>query len=459
MLQIYNSLSKKQEDFKPITDGKISMYSCGPTVYGLPHIGNYRAFLFNDILKRSLTFLSYEVFHVMNITDVDDKTIRDSQKSGKTLREFTQFYTNEFNRELELLNILPVDKQVLATDHIDEMVQMIETLKEKGFAYTGEDGSTYFSISKFADYGALSGISLENKQHTLSRIIADEYDKENPQDFALWKAWTPEDGENFWDPSTTLGTSPSLGKGRPGWHIECSAMATKYLGNHFDIHTGGVDLAFPHHENEIAQSVCSTGEKFVNYFLHNEHILIDGQKMAKSKGNQFNLSDIVEKGYSPLDFRYFVLGAHYRTKINLTWESLDASRNARMRLMRLLEEIDEIGKINIDYSDKFKAALEDDINTSKALALVWELIKDESVSRSDVKATLLDWDKVLGLSLEKAESQNIPDEILEIITKRDIARSERNFEQSDILRAELEAFGYEVLDTKDGTKIINRKEI
>lgn len=445
MLHIYNTLSKQIEEFKPIKPGQVSMYSCGPTVYNLPHIGNYRAFLFNDILRRSLGFLGYKVNHVMNITDVDDKTIRDSQKEGKTLGEFTSFYTKEFNRELELLNILPATKQILATDHIQEMIGMIETLKEKGFAYTGEDGSTYFSISKFKDYGTLSGVDIEKSNQTLSRIVSDEYEKDNPQDFALWKAWTPEDGENFWE--------GSLGKGRPGWHIECSAMSTKYLGNHFDIHTGGIDLTFPHHENEIAQSVCAHGEPFVNYWLHNEHILINGEKMSKSKGNQFTLFDIMQKGYDPLDLRYFVLGAHYRTKVNLTWESLDAARNARIKLSRFIQDVENTGELNTKYETAFKQALEHDLNTSEALASVWELLKDTSVSKEDKKETLLHFDTVLGLGLAKISKPKLPHDIEVLIEERDKARSQKDFQTSDLIRAKLEGFGYDVLDTNEGTKV------
>jgi cysteinyl-tRNA synthetase len=445
MLHIYNTLSKKVEEFQPLTKGSVSMYSCGPTVYNLPHIGNYRAFLFNDILKRTLLFLGFEVNHIMNITDVDDKTIRDSQKAGKTLAEFTQFYTKEFNIELEHLNILPASKQILATNHIKEMVEMIELLKAKGFAYTGEDGSTYFAISKFTDYGALSGVNLTDQNNQLSRIVADEYDKDNPQDFALWKAWTPEDGENFWD--------SSLGKGRPGWHIECSAMATKYLGNHFDIHTGGIDLTFPHHENEIAQSVCAHGEPFVNYWLHNEHILINGEKMSKSKGNQFTLSDIIQKGYHPLDFRYFVLGAHYRTKVNLTWESLDAARNARIKLTRFVEDIESSGDVNERYNKLFSEALTHDLNTSEALAVMWELVKDGGLSKEDKKATLVHFDTVLGLGLGTLSKPELPDEVESLIRERDKARSEKDFETSDNLRAKLESLGYDVLDTPEGTKV------
>lgn len=445
MLHIYNTLSKQIEEFKPIKPGQVSIYSCGPTVYNLPHIGNYRAFLFNDILRRSLGFLGYKVTHIMNITDVDDKTIRDSQKEGKTLREFTSFYTKEFNRELELLNILPATKQILATDHIQEMIEMIEILKEKGFAYTGEDGSTYFSISKFKDYGTLSGVDIEKSNQTLSRIVSDEYEKDNPQDFALWKAWNLEDGTNYWE--------GSLGKGRPGWHIECSAMSTKYLGNHFDIHTGGIDLTFPHHENEIAQSVCAHGEPFVNYWLHNEHILINGEKMSKSKGNQFTLFDITQKGYDPLDLRYFVLGAHYRTKVNLTWESLDAARNARIKLSRFIQDIKKSGELNLKYEATFKQVLEHDLNTSEALATVWELIKDGSISKEDKKETLLHFDTVLGLGLGKISKPILPQEIQKLIEERDSARNQKDFTKSDEIRTKLEGLGYDVLDTNEGTKV------
>lgn len=445
MLQLHNTKTKQDEEFVPIKDGEVSMYSCGPTVYNYAQIGNHRAFLFNDILKRSLLFLGYQVNHVMNITDVDDKTIRDSQAAGKSLSEFTQFYTNEFNKEMNMLNILPVDTQALATDHIDNMVQMIETLKEKGFAYTGEDGSTYFDISKYPQYGALSGVDMSAAEQTQSRIAADEYTKDSPQDFALWKAWTPEDGDNFWE--------TSLGKGRPGWHIECSAMSTHFLGNHFDIHTGGIDLTFPHHENEIAQSVCCTGEPFVNYWLHNEHILVDGTKMAKSAGNFYTLRDIVDKGYSPLDYRYFVLSAHYRTKTNFTWEALDAARTARQKLTRLVRDISEEGNVNETYVQQFTQALEDDINTPKALATVWELAKDDKVSPQNKKATILYFDGVLGLDLESEDVEETPQEVLDIIAERDTARDAKDFAKSDELRDTLVEMGYEVHDTLEGTRV------
>lgn len=448
MLKIYNSLSKTEEEFKPIKDGEVSMYSCGPTVYNYPHIGNYRAFLFNDILKRSLVFLGYKVNHIMNITDVDDKTIRDSQIAGKTLKEFTKFYTDEFNRELELLNILPVDKQVLATEHIDGMIEMIETLKEKGFAYAGEDGSTYFDISKFSEYGALSGVDLSQAKNQVSRIAADEYTKDNPQDFALWKAWSKEDGENFWTPE-------SLGKGRPGWHIECSAMSTKYLGNHFDIHTGGVDLAFPHHENEIAQSVCCTGENFANFWLHNEHILVDYKKMSKSAGNFYRLSDLKTKGYDALDYRYFILSANYRTKTNLTWKALDAAKSARHKILAFTKDnFGKVGSVSEDYKSKFIENIEDDLNMPKALATLHETMKDKNLSNEDKYTTILEFDKVLGLNLEKlSKKEEIPQNILDLVEERKKVREEKDWETSDKLRAEILELGYEITDQGSDTSI------
>lgn len=422
------------------------MYTCGPTVYNYPHIGNFRSFIFADILKRSLLFLGYEVNHVMNITDVDDKTIRDSIIAGKTLTEFTQHYTDAFNRELTELNILPASKQILATEHIDEMVQMIETLKEKGFAYEGDDDSTYFKISSFKDYGALSGVDLSKANQQMSRIVADEYDKDSPQDFALWKAWSAEDGENFWE--------TSLGKGRPGWHIECSAMSTKYLGNHFDIHTGGVDLTFPHHENEIAQSVCCTGESFVNYWLHGEMLLVDYKKMAKSANNFYRLSDIRTKGYDALDFRYLALGNSYRSTLNLTWKSLDAARNARLKLNRFMRDHSVEGSVNEGYLARFIENLEDDLNTAKVLATVWDLVKDPSVHNDDKRSTLLKFDEFLGLSLSEAGVEEaIPQEVLDLVESRKTARAEKDYDESDRLRAEIAGLGYEIVDHGDNTQI------
>ncbi|MBP6931102.1 MAG: cysteine--tRNA ligase, partial [Candidatus Pacebacteria bacterium] len=292
-LKLKNTLTKTEEVFEPINKDSVSLYTCGPTVYNYPHIGNYRAYIFGDILKRTLSYLGYNVKHIMNITDIDDKTIRDSIAEGKTLAEFTEFYTQEFYKDIEAIHIVRAEKYTKATDYIDEMVKMIETLIEKGFAYKGDDGSVYFDIAKDTEYGKLSHFTLSDlKENAKGRMSADEYDKENAQDFALWKAWDENDGEVFWE--------TSLGKGRPGWHIECSAMSIAELGDHIDIHTGGVDNMFPHHENEIAQSECATGHQFVKYWMHNEHLMVDGKKMSKSAGNFYTLRDIEKLGITPM---------------------------------------------------------------------------------------------------------------------------------------------------------------
>ena len=447
MLEFYNSLTKKVEAFKPIKEGHVGLYSCGPTVYNYPHIGNYRAFIFADILKKTLRYSGYDVMHVMNVTDVDDKTIRDSNAKGENLLDFTEHYTNEFNKELKKLNIEKPNKQPLATDHIKEMVDMTLKLMEDGIAYKGEDGSIYFDIKKFKNYGKLSGLDLEKiHSHSQSRIKKDEYDKENAEDFALWKAWDENDGDVYWD--------TPLGRGRPGWHIECSAMATKYLGDHFDIHTGGVDLAFPHHENEIAQSECASGEKFVNYWLHNAHLPIDGKKMSKSLKNDYRLSDLEERNFSPIDYRYWLLQANYRTIVNFTWEGLEASKNALRKLKsHYLSLGEDTGRIAHSYQESFSNALNDNLNTGEALATLWKLLKDESVSDSDKKATLLDFDSVLSLGIKEWKKDEIPLEIKFLIDERNDARERKDFESSDQIRKNIQDLGYDVLDTASGSQV------
>lgn len=446
MLKLFNTLTKKEEVFKPIKEGHVGLYSCGPTVYNYPHIGNYRAFIFADILKRHLEYLGYDVMHVMNITDVDDKTIRDSIARGESLLDFTEHYTKEFNEELKKLNIKSPKKQPKATDHIKEMVQMTEDLLEKGFAYKGDDGSVYFDIKKFKNYGKLSGIDLEKiENNTKSRIKKDEYDKENAEDFALWKAWDQNDGDVYWD--------TPIGRGRPGWHIECSAMSTKYLGEHFDIHTGGVDLTFPHHENEIAQSECASGHKFVNYWLHNEHLLIDGKKMSKSLKNDYRLKDIEEKGFSSIDYRYWLLQANYRTIVNFTWEGLSASSNALKKLKGYYLNLPEGGKINEQYKNLFEEAMNDNLNTGEALATLWKLIKDEKVKDEEKKATILKFDTVLGLGIKDWKKEQAPENILKLVEARNLARKEKNWQESDRIREEIKNLGYEIKDTETGTEI------
>jgi cysteinyl-tRNA synthetase len=452
-LKFYNTLSKTKEGFVPLTNDEVKIYSCGPTVYSYPHIGNYKAYIFADTLKRVLLYSGFNVKHIMNITDVDDKTIRDSQKENKSLKEFTEFYTEEFYKDIESLNILKPNKFTKATDYVDEMVKIIKDLLEKEIAYKSHDGSIYFDINKFKNYGQLSGITLEKLKGTTSltpqkygRTNNDEYDKENAQDFALWKAYDEKDGEVFWE--------NELGKGRPGWHIECSAMAIKNLGEQIDIHTGGVDNIFPHHENEIAQSESYSGKQFVKYWMHNEWVLIDEKKMSKSLNNIYTLRDIIEKGISPIVYRYWLLTANYRTRVNFSWEALEGTNTALKRLYGLYNDLGEaIGEVNNDYKEKFKNYINDDLDTPKAIALLWDLMKDEIVSNSDKKATLLDFDKVLGLGLENLKIEIIPEEIKKLAEEREEVRKNKDFKKSDEIRDKIISLGYEIKDNSDGYKI------
>lgn len=423
------------------------MYSCGPTVYNYPHIGNYRAYIFADILKRVLLYDGYEVKHIMNLTDVDDKTIRESQKEGKTLKEFTEFYTEEFFKDIKSLNILPATKYTKATDYIDDMVDIIKNLLEKRLAYKSEDGSIYFDIKKFPNYGKLSGVVLEEqKENASGRITTDEYDKENAQDFALWKAWDEKDGDVFWD--------TDFGRGRPGWHIECSAMSMKNLGEEIDIHTGGVDNIFPHHENEIAQSEGVTGKKFVKYWMHNEWVLVDQKKMAKSANNFYTLKNLIEKNINPIAYRFWLLMANYRTRVNFVWDALLGAETALKRLYDLyLEFGEEAGNIHEEYRAKFKEYLGDDLDTPRALSLMWDVVKDENMSPADKKATILDFDKVLGFGFENLKREEIPKEITELAEERESARKEKNFKKSDELRKKINSLGYEVKDTNEGPRL------
>ncbi len=332
-LKFYNSLSRSLEEFTSRDPNRVTLYTCGPTVYNYPHIGNYRAYIFGDLLKRTLTYNGYTVDHIMNLTDIDDKTIRDSRANNKSLAEFTEFYTEAFYIDRDELNIIPAREYTRATDYVHEMLEMIEVLLEKGIAYAEPDGSVYYDITKFPEYGKLAHIDLkELKQNAAGRIKSDEYEKESAQDFALWKAWDEEDGEVYWVPSLILARETVMKKGRPGWHIECSAMSTKTLGNTIDIHTGGTDNMFPHHENEIAQSEAATGEQFVRYWLHCAHLMIDGKKMSKSLGNFYTLRDLEEKNFSPLAYRYVNLLSHYRSPLNFTLESITAAQTALERI-------------------------------------------------------------------------------------------------------------------------------
>ena len=446
-LKFYNTLTREKEEFVPLVPGNVKMYTCGPTVYSYPHIGNYKAYIFADVLKRVLLYSGFEVKHVMNITDIDDKTIRDSQKENKSLKEFTEFYTEEFFKDIASLNILKPTLFTKATDYIDEMVALIEKLLEKKLAYQSTDGSIYFDIKKFKNYGKLSGITLEKlKENASGRTDSDEYDKDNVQDFALWKAWDKNDGEVFWE--------TPLGKGRPGWHIECSAMAMKNLGEQIDIHTGGVDNIFPHHENEIAQSESVTGKQFVKYWMHNEWVLVDQKKMAKSEKNFYTLRDVLKKGINPIAYRFWLLMANYRTRVNFVWEAIEGSEIGLKRLYRLYLDLgNDIGAVSDEYKKKFQEYIEDDLDTPRILSLLWDLIKDANISNADKKATILDFDKVLGLGFENLKEEEIPEEINKLAEEREMARKNKDFKKSDELREKINSLGYEVKDSSEGYKI------
>jgi len=439
-MKLFNTLSSSKEELKPIYENKIGMYTCGPTVYDVAHIGNLRKYICDDLLYRALIFGGYQVKRVMNITDVDDKTIKRSGGDRKKIKELTEKYEESFFKDLQKLNIVKPGIITRATEYIDEMVNFIEDLLKKGFAYRANDGSIYFSISKFKEYGQLS--KLENREVLVgARVSQDEYDKENPSDFALWKAWDKVDGEVFWE--------TTLGKGRPGWHIECSAMSTATLGETIDIHTGGVDNIFPHHENEIAQSEARSGKKFVNIWVHNEHLLVNGKKMAKSVGNFYTLANIEEKGFSPLDFRYLMIGAHYRSKINFTWEGLDAAKNARERLKRLVADLtsqNTKSEVDLDYCTKFQERINDDVNIPDALAIAWELMRNQDVGPGRKLATILKMDEILGLELEDQRKLIIPKEVKDLAEERRIARENKNFAESDRIRDRINTAGWQIED-------------
>lgn len=460
VFKIYNTLKKKKEVFKPIDLSCVRMYTCGPTVYNYAHLGNFRAYIAADILKRYLKFLGYKVKHVMNITDVDDKTIRDSQKAGVSLKEFTDKYANAFFEDLKMLNIDPPDIFPRATEHIKEMVELIKKLMEKGYAYKGEDGSVYFNISKFKDYGKLSGIKI-NQLKPGARVRQDSYTKEEARDFALWKAWDECDGDVFWD--------TEIGKGRPGWHIECSAMSMKYLGESFDIHTGGVDLIFPHHENEICQSEAATGEKpFVKYWFHNEWLLVNGQKMSKSLGNFFTLRDILAKGYSPKAVRYLLLSGHYRSQLNFTEEELKSAERTVDKMIEFMEKLERL-KFTGEYNEKlhfemrkaqdeFVKYMDDDLNMPQALAVIFNFmnvvnkaISENALSQKnaqEIYETMKGFDKVLGLlSVEKEE---VPKEIQKLVDEREKARKAKDFKKADKIREQIRKAGWEIQDTESG---------
>ena len=449
-IKIYNTLTRKKEIFKPINKEEVKMYSCGPTVYNSPHIGNYRAYIVADILKRVLLYNRYKVKQIMNITDVDDKTIRDSQKENLSLKEFTERYTEIFLEEIEKLNILPADEFPRATNHIKEMVSIIKNLLKKKIAYKGEDGSIYYSISKFKKYGKLAHLKFEGLKAG-ARVKQDEYTKDIASDFALWKAWSPEDGEVFWD--------TEIGKGRPGWHIECSAMSTKYLGENFDIHTGGVDLIFPHHQNEIAQIEPVTKKKFVNYWVHNEWLLVDGKKMSKSLKNFYILKDIINKGFEPLHFRYLSLLTYYKKPLNFTFENIEAAKSSYERIKRKIIEIraqqhkgEDFTK---EYETQFKKAINNDLNTPKAIQIFIKALDDFDFDPKNKIKLLEKFDSVLGLKIKDMQETLLilPKEVENLIKEREKLRNNKKWAEADILRQRIKEKGYLVEDRAEGPRI------
>jgi cysteinyl-tRNA synthetase len=481
-MRFFNTYSRQVEEFVPLDPSarNVRMYTCGPTVYSRAHIGNFRAYVFEDLLQRHLELRGYKVQRVMNLTDVDDKTIRGARETKIPLVKFTAPFKEAFFADLETLRIKPADQFPAATDqhYIDRMIAMIEMLVARGLAYQAEDKSVYFRISKFPNYGKLSHIDLTQLQST-GRVQHDEYDKEHIGDFALWKARDEEDGDVGWQ-------SP-WGRGRPGWHIECSAMATTLLGEQLDIHCGGIDNIFPHHEDEIAQSEGCTGKRFVRYWLHCAHLVVDGQKMSKSLGNFYTIPDLVAKGYSGREIRYALMRVHYRAPLNFTWEGMEEVRQALGRIdewQQRLEEIAQKGeaedKAEVQIGEDFESALDDDLNISAALGFVFESIRETNramdkgeLSPAQANAWLRWWDRinnVLQLAEERTQiwttpreftrffdsSDAPPADVLKLAEERQSARRQKDWKRSDELRNQILSLGWNVRDTKDGQKVTRR---
>ena len=461
-IRFFNSLTRGKEKFVPLEMGKVQMYTCGLTVYDFGHIGNYRAFVFEDVLRRWLEYRGFKVTQVMNLTDVDDRTIKASRAHGMPLEKYTERFIRAFFEDVAALNIEKAEYYPRATEHVPEMVALITKLMEKGYGYRGEDGSIYYDISKFKDYGKLANIKVQDLKAG-ARVKVDEYAKEEAQDFALWKAWSQEDGDVFWE--------APFGKGRPGWHIECSAMSMKYLGETLDIHCGGVDNLFPHHENEIAQSEAATGKKFVNYWLHCEHLLVEGRKMAKRLGNYYTVPDLTKKGYDPKAIRYLLLATHYRQQVNFTLEGLEAARNTLDRLTNFVRRLlDSEGKGNgeqlnvlIDGVKKgFEEAMDDDLNVSAALAALFDFVRDvnnlldgnmlSKKEAQEVYELILRFDKVLGVVGEIKKEEKLPKEAEELIVRREEARKTKDWKTADEIRQRLKAMGILIEDTSQGVK-------
>ena len=476
-IQLHNTLGGKIEPFVPQKAGEVRMYSCGPTVYDYAHIGNFRTFVFQDILRRFLKSRGFKMTQVMNLTDVDDRIIANAAAAGVGIREYTEKFAQAFFDDCKTLSLEAPEHWTRATDNIDSMVRLIEQLRGKSFTYESE-GSIYYRISKFPDYGKLSNIDVAGIQAG-ARVDVDRYEKESARDFALWKA--PKEGEHFWE--------TSIGRGRPGWHIECSAMAMKYLGETLDLHTGGIDLAFPHHENEIAQSEGATGKHFVKYWLHAEHLLVEGEKMSKSLGNFYTLRDLFAKGYKPSALRFALASVPYRRQLNFTFDGLQQASSSVERLRNLADRLSQ-GKFPagaqknmaeriVEAAEEFDAGLSDDLNTARALGAVFEFVREANIAMDKGKFGSVDvppaqkflqtFDQIfavlenndtqklqaLGYSQENSNAGDA--EVEKLVAERQVARQTRDFATADRIRKELDKRGIILEDSRDGSARWKRK--
>lgn len=465
-LKFHNTATRQKEPLEPLIAGEVKMYTCGPTVYNFAHIGNFRTYVFEDLLRRTIKFFGMNITQVMNLTDVDDKTIKGAIARNISLDEYTKPYIDIFFEDLKTLNIEPVEHYPAATEYIAEMIALIQGLLDKGIAYIGGDGCVYYAINKFPAYGCLSHLHLDElKAGASERVASDEYDKEHLADFVLWKKYDPErDGNIFWE-------SP-YGPGRPGWHLECSAMAMSLLGQTIDIHVGGVDNIFPHHENEIAQSEAFSGKTFAKMWLHSEHLVVDNKKMSKSLGNFFTLRDLLGKGYTGIQVRYMLLQTHYKTQLNFTFTGLESVKHTLQRLddfIQRLTAIETPGKTNSaaslieDSLRKFSEALADDLNISVALSVVFDLVKHvnalcdaDKILAGDAEALLSllkRFDSVLGVLTFEKRDEPIPKDLEEALQQRIQARKDKNWALSDSLREFITGRGYLIEDTPAGARL------
>ncbi|MCH9634165.1 MAG: Cysteine--tRNA ligase [Chlamydiae bacterium] len=464
-LRLFNTKSLKKELFKPNDPNNVKLYTCGPTVYNYAHIGNLRTYVFEDLLKRVLLYFGYGVEHVMNLTDVDDKTIRGAIADNKKLDDYTAVFKKAFFEDLTTLNILPANHYPAATDHIPEMIQMIEQLLQNKIAYIGADGSVYFSIRQFPNYGSLSHLDLsELKSGASNRVEVDEYDKESATDFVLWKSYdVNRDGQIFWE-------SP-FGKGRPGWHLECSAMAMKYLGDTLDLHMGGVDNIFPHHENEIAQSEACSKKHFCPFWVHVEHLIVEGKKMSKSLGNFHTLRDLLDKGYSGKQVRYLLLQTHYKTQLNFTFDGLRGSQSSLERLQNFIDRLlsaesvkkSDFGDLIKKYEQKFNDSLLEDINISSALATLFDCLREfnplldkDQVDKED-REKLIElfkrFDQILGLFTFNEKNIEMTQDLDQALQDREKAREDKDWTEADRLRDYILSKGYQIEDTPKGPQL------